>query len=115
MDDDARRSARTRAAIAFGLAGVLLVINLVAAAAWREERRDRFDGARAAIERRVGEGREDGPQPWGGPGLDEREGPGQRQDGAGPRPGQAPQRDDDPDGGGASSDADRSDEQEGSA
>jgi hypothetical protein len=64
MDDDARRAARRRAGIAFGLAGVLLVVNVVAAFAWREERRDRLDGARIEVERRLDE-RFGDEGPWG--------------------------------------------------
>lgn len=64
MDDDARSAARRRAWIAFGLAGVLLVVNVVAAFAWRDERRDRLDSARIEVERRLDERfGDDGP--WG--------------------------------------------------
>lgn len=72
MDDDARSAARRRAWIAFGLAGVLLVLNVVAAAAWREERRDRLDGARIEIERRLDERFDAAPWPRGdGRGADD--------------------------------------------
>jgi hypothetical protein len=59
MDEPARKSARTRAAIAFGLAGVLLVVNVAAAVAWREDRRDRFEGDRIEFDGRT-DGDDDG-------------------------------------------------------
>ena len=68
MDEQARKSARTRAAIAFGLAGVLLVVNVAAALAWRDERRDRFDGERIEFDQRTGDDRDqdDMMRPGGG-------------------------------------------------
>lgn len=53
MDEQARKSARTRAAIAFGLAGVLLVVNIGAMIAWREDRRERFNDARIEFHQRM--------------------------------------------------------------
>jgi hypothetical protein len=85
MDDDARSAARRRAWIAFGLAGALLVVNVVAAFAWREERRDRLDGARIEIERRLDEGFGDAPWERGdGRGADDDlRGPGAGRQGSG--------------------------------
>ena len=109
MDDNARSTARRRAWIAFGLAGALLVVNVVAVVAWRDDRRDRLDGARIEIERRLDERVDDdgpwrrrgddsigerpegrfGPGPGGGPGWDQQAPSGQLpQEGSGR--GQAP-------------------------
>ncbi len=67
MDEQGRRSARTRAAVAFGLAGVLLVVNVALALAWREERHDRFDRARIEFDQRTGGERDQGDQMVPGP------------------------------------------------
>lgn len=85
MDDDARSAARRRAWIAFGLAGVLVVVNVVAAVAWRDERRDRVDGARIEIERRLEERFDDAPwEPGEGRGGDDGlRGPGAGRQGGG--------------------------------
>ena len=72
MDERARTSAWARAAIAFGLAGVLLVVNVVAAVAWRDDRRDRFDGDRIEFHERIGGDRgwnDQGPGEQGGQGF----------------------------------------------
>jgi hypothetical protein len=99
MDDDARSAARRRAWIAFGLAGALLVVNVVAVVAWRDDRRDRLDGARIEIERRLDE-RVGGDGPWGRHSDDAT---GERPDGrpgmgAGPEGGQGQRRQLPPDG-----------------
>lgn len=90
MDEQARRSARTRATIAFVLAGVLLVINVAAGALWREERRDRFERARIEFDQRDRGWMDGGPAFGGrssGPGVggdDQQEGEVDRGRGLGP-------------------------------
>jgi hypothetical protein len=63
--------------IALGLAAVVLVVNVVLALVWREDRRDRFDGVRSEIEQRLEQrrGGEDG-APFEGPGMGGRGAPG---------------------------------------
>lgn len=65
MDEQARKSARTRAAIAFGLAGVLLVVNIGAVIAWREDRRERFNDARIEFHQRMNGDQDDLTGPGG--------------------------------------------------